>query len=178
MTIIIWWPGGLCCFYELSRVPLQAWHWTVNWFAKLHYTVCLWLCMCCSFRRDIDAMRCKFLSKNKCNYLQHHFVQSVRNYKLSMNNKNNGMPGKLQSNNQVTASQDWVILNLVENLILSVRWCRRSPPPVTAGRNAAAAGKKHPARRRRLIKTGADYYLTRSCSTSCLLKLLSSFSFN
>ena len=28
--IIIWWPDGLCCFYELSRVSLQAWHWIVK----------------------------------------------------------------------------------------------------------------------------------------------------
>jgi len=35
-------------------------------------------------RRDIDATRSKFLSKNKCNYLQHH---SLRNYKFSMSNK-------------------------------------------------------------------------------------------
>ena len=87
-------------------------------FAKLHYNVCLWLCMCCSFRRDTDMMRSKLLCKNKCNHLQH--------YSVSMSNKNHG--GKLQSNNQVTASQNWVTLNLVENLALSVHWRRWSPP--------------------------------------------------
>ena len=60
---------------------------------------------------------------------------------------------KLQSNNQVIASQDWVTLNLVENCVFSVRWRLRRH---FAGA-AAAAGKRHPARRRRLIKTGADY---------------------
>jgi len=41
---------------------------------------------------DIDATRRKFLSKNKYNYLQHHFVH---NYKFSLSNKNSGMPGKI-----------------------------------------------------------------------------------
>ena len=105
-------------------------------YAKLHYNVCLWPCMCCSFRRDIDVTRSKFLSKNKCNYLQHH---SVHNYKFSNSNKNKKeCRGKLQSNNQVIASQDWVTLNLGENLVFSVSWrCRH-----LAG--TATAGKKHP----------------------------------
>ena len=34
--------------------------------------------------------------------------------------------GKLQSNNQVIASQNWVTLKLVGNLVFSVRWRRRS----------------------------------------------------
>jgi len=66
--------------------------WQIIMFAKLHYNVCLWLCMCCSYRRDIDATRSKFLSKNKCSYLQHH---SIHNYKFSMNNKSNGISGKI-----------------------------------------------------------------------------------
>ena len=41
--------------------------------------------------------------------------------------------GKLQSNDQVIASQDWVTLNLVENLVFSVRRRRLktpgAPPP-------------------------------------------------
>ena len=52
--------------------------------------VCMWLCMRCSSRRNIDVTS-KFLSKNKCNYLQHH---TIHNYKFSMNNKNNRMLGK------------------------------------------------------------------------------------
>ena len=42
------------------------------------------------FMRDIDATMSKFLSKNKGNYLQHHFVH---NY--SMSSINNGMRGNI-----------------------------------------------------------------------------------
>ena len=44
------------------------------------------------FMRDIDATMSKFLSKNKGNYLQHHFVH---NYKFSMSSINNGMRGNI-----------------------------------------------------------------------------------
>ena len=116
--------------------------------------------MCCSFRRNIDAMTSKFLSKNKCNYLQHHFIH---NYKFSMSNKNNGMPEKItvkQSGHCVTGlSHDklgWkscIFCSLTPQIAAILL---APPPPVTAGRRAS--GSKHPAHHRRLIETGADYY--------------------
>ena len=39
-----------------------------------------------------SVMKSKFLSKNKCNYLQRH---AMHNYTFSVSNKNNGMRGEI-----------------------------------------------------------------------------------
>jgi len=90
-------------------------------------------------------MMSKFLSKNKCNYLQHHFIH---NYKFSMSNKNNGMPGK------ITVKQSGHCLTGLSHVKLGWKSCifcsltpliaailLAPPPPVTAGRRAS--GKKN-----------------------------------
>jgi len=78
-TIIIWWPNGLCCFYELFKVSHGRLSTEFLNVCKVALNICLRLCTCCSFRRDVDATRSRFLSKNKCNYLQHHFVHNYTN---------------------------------------------------------------------------------------------------
>jgi len=55
--------------------------------------------------------------------------------------------GKLQSNNQVVASQDRVIFTRLKMIYFLFADRRRRRRRRTAGRRAAAAGKKHAARR-------------------------------
>ena len=108
--------------------------------------------MCCSFRRNIDAMMSKFLSKNKCNYLQHHFIY---NYKFSVSNKNNGMPGKItvkQSGNCVIGLSHvklgWkscIFCSLTPLIAANAAILLAPSPPVTAGRRAS--GKKNTRRK-------------------------------
>ena len=69
-----------------------------------------------------------FYKKNKCTYSITTSLRSqlqVQQWAIKIMESR----GKLQLNNQVTASQDWVTLNLFENLLVSVHWYCRSPLP-------------------------------------------------
>ena len=106
---------------------------------------------CCSFSRDIDVTSSKFLSKNKGNYLQRHFVH---NYKFSMSNENNRIQGKL------TVKYSGRCLTGLSQLKLgwkSCIFCSLTPPIAAAISLAppAAAGHSWMACRRRYKTLGA-----------------------